>query len=123
MALTGVAAAQAKSIAKPQAVAEQKNAGAAQAGKKLYEHVGCYECHGHEGQGGAAGKRIAPRPIPYTDFASYCRRPTAEMPPYSSKILSDADLTTIYSYLQSLPDPPSAKSISILNEAARKAGR
>lgn len=93
------------------------------AGQKLYERVGCYECHGHRGQGGAAGKRLAPRPIPYSDFAAYCRHPTAEMPPYTAKILSDADLASIYAYLQSLPDPPSPKSIPILNEPAKKSGQ
>ena len=76
-----------------------------QAGKKLYERDGCYECHGHEGQGGSAGKRLAPRPIPYADFSQYCRHPTAEMPPYSAKILSDADLAAIYAFLQSIPNP------------------
>jgi ubiquinol-cytochrome c reductase cytochrome c subunit len=56
----------------------------------------------------------------YPEFAAYCRHPTAEMPPYSVKILSDADLASIYAYLQSLPDPPAAKSIPILNEPAKK---
>ena len=92
-------------------------------GKKLYERVGCYECHGHLGQGGAAGKRLAPHPIQYSDFAAYCRHPTAEMPPYTAKILSDTDLARIYAYLQSLPDPPPVKSIPMLNAPSAKPGK
>jgi ubiquinol-cytochrome c reductase cytochrome c subunit len=116
LSLAAFAQSQSKPRTQP-ASAEQQNAAA---GKRLYERTGCYECHGHEGQGGAAGKRLAPHPIAYADFAAYCRHPTAEMPPYSAKILSDADLAGIYSYLQSLPDPPAAKSIPILNEPAKK---
>lgn len=114
---------QSKSAAQAQTPAvNERNAAAAQSGQKLYERVGCYECHGHEGQGGAAGKRLAPHPIVYSDFSNYCRHPTAEMPPYSAKILSDAELASIYAYLQSLPDPPAAKTIPLLNPASKKAG-
>jgi len=37
------------------------------------------------------------------------------MPPYSGKILSDGDLADIYAYLQSIPKPPDATSIPLLN--------
>ena len=37
------------------------------------------------------------------------------MPPYSEKILSDGDLADIYAYLQSIPKPPDAASIPLLN--------
>ena len=103
--------------------ASQKNVAAAQAGRELYERNGCYECHGHEGQGGSAGKRLAPRPIAYPDFAQYCRRPTGEMPPYSAKLLNEADLASIYAFLQSIPEPPSSKSVPLLNPPAKKSGQ
>ena len=37
------------------------------------------------------------------------------MPPYTSKVVSDSELADIYAFLQSLPQPPAAKSIPLLN--------
>jgi mono/diheme cytochrome c family protein len=37
------------------------------------------------------------------------------MPPYTSKVISDADLTDIRAYLASVPEPPPAKSNPLLN--------
>jgi len=34
-------------------------------GRVLFVKVGCYQCHGYQGQGGAAGPRIAPEPLPF----------------------------------------------------------
>jgi mono/diheme cytochrome c family protein len=44
---------------------QQQNAPAGNAanGRKLFVSFGCYQCHGYEAQGGAAGPRLAPRPI------------------------------------------------------------
>lgn len=75
-------------------------------GKMLFARVGCYECHGYAGQGGAAGPRIAAR-LPYPAFAAYVRHPAREMPPYTAKVLTDADLAAIYAYVSTLPAPPS----------------
>ena len=108
---------------KPSASAAKQQRDAVASGRRLYEHNGCYECHGHEGQGGSAGKRLAPNPMSYPDFAQYCRRPTGEMPPYSAKLLSEADLASIYAFLQSIPDPPSAKTIPLLSAPAKKSGQ
>ena len=88
--------------------------GSAQNGKKIFESYGCYQCHGHAGQGGA-GARIAPRPIPFAAFSRYVRQPAGEMPPYTAKVVSAQDLLDIYSYLQSIPAPPSPGSLSLLN--------
>jgi mono/diheme cytochrome c family protein len=89
-------------------------AGNAQNGKKLFESDGCYQCHGHAGQGGA-GARIAPRPIPFAAFEKYVRHPTGEMPPYTAKVVSDQELADIYAFLESIPQPPAAKTIPLLN--------
>jgi mono/diheme cytochrome c family protein len=121
-ALCASAAGQSRTAPKASGAQIAGSRDAAQAGKKFYERDGCYECHGHVGQGGAAGKRLAPHPIAYPDFAQYCRRPTGEMPPYSAKILSDADLATIYAFLQSVPDPPSYKTVPGLNPPDKKPG-
>src|ERR1700687_1627676 len=83
-------------------------AGSAQNGQKLFESYGCYQCHGHAAQGGA-GARLAPRPIAFEAFSKYVRQPAGEMPPYTSKVVSDRELADIYAFLQSIPQPPSVK--------------
>lgn len=95
------------------------SAGSAESGKKIFAGVGCYECHGYVAQGGSAGPRLAPRPIAFAAFSKYLRRPTAQMPPYTSKVLSDKDLADLYVYLQSIPEPPAVKSIPQLNNLGR----
>lgn len=90
-------------------------AGNAEKGKKLYTGDGCYECHGREGQGGVAGARLAPRPIPLNVLIMYVRHPAGQMPPYTSKVVSDAELADIYAFLKSIPAPPQAKTIPLLN--------
>jgi len=90
-------------------------AGNAENGKRLFTKDGCYECHGREGQGSnMAGPRIAPDPISFDSLLRYVRKPTGEMPPYTSKVVSDQELADIYSYLQSRPHPPTAKASPLL---------
>jgi ubiquinol-cytochrome c reductase cytochrome c subunit len=84
-------------------------------GRALYVSVGCYSCHGYQGQGGQAGPRIAPDPIPYEALVTFVRNSSREMPPYSEKILSDQALADIHAYLQSVPRPPDVKSVPLLN--------
>jgi mono/diheme cytochrome c family protein len=100
----------------PPAQQAQTPAGNADAGKKLYNAIGCYQCHGYEGQGGAAGPRIAPRPIPYPAFSRYVRKPTNQMPPFTEKVLSEMDVAHIYAYLQSRPAPPPVANIPLLQK-------
>ena len=81
-------------------------AGNAETGKKLFVSYGCYQCHGYEAQGSnATGPRLGPRPIALAAFSRYVRQPTGQMPPYTVKVVSDADLTNIYAFLQSRPAP------------------
>jgi len=88
-------------------------AGNADEGKKLFVAVGCYQCHGHEGQGSSAtGPRLGPRPIAYAAFSRYVRQPSNQMPPYTAKVVSDADLANIYAFVRSRPEPP--KEIQLL---------
>ena len=84
-------------------------------GKKVFSNDGCYECHGYEGQGGSAGAKLAPRPIAFTAFVNYVRRPTNQMPPYTAKVLSDQELADVYAFLLSIPPAPAARSIPELN--------
>ena len=90
----------------PAAPAQAAPAGNADTGKKLWVSVGCWQCHGYEGQGGAAGPRLAARNLPLAGFSAYVRRPTNQMPPYTEKVLPNADLAHIHAYLQSRPAPP-----------------
>jgi mono/diheme cytochrome c family protein len=99
--------------------AQAAPAGNAENGKMIFAGYGCYECHGYVAQGGGAGPRLAPRPIAFAAFSKYLRRPTAQMPPYTSKVVSEKDLADIYAFLQSIPEPPPAKSIPQLNNPAR----
>ena len=88
-------------------------AGNAEAGKKLFVADGCYQCHGYEAQGSSAtGPRLGPRPIAFAAFSRYVRQPTGQMPPYTAKVVSDADLANIYAFVQSRPE--SAKDIPLL---------
>jgi mono/diheme cytochrome c family protein len=95
--------------------AVRADAASAENGKGLFLKVGCYECHGTQGQGGASGRRLAPDPLPFETFASFVRTSSRDMPSFRVKILSDADLADIYAYLQSIPPPPDVKSLPQLN--------
>ena len=92
-----------------QTPAPQSNAapaGNAETGKKLFVSYGCYQCHGYEAQGSnATGPRLGPRPIAFAAFSRYVRQPSGQMPPYTTKVVSDADLTNIYAFISSRPAP------------------
>jgi len=91
--------------------------GNAQKGQQLYTSYGCYQCHGREGQGSTAtGPRLAPRPLPFAALTRYVRQPSGQMPPYTSKVVSDTDLADIYAFLQSRPQPPAVDSILLLKQ-------
>ena len=90
-------------------------AGDATKGKATFVRVGCFECHGHQGQGGVAGLKLAPDPLPFETLVAFVRTSSGPMPSYSAKILSDDDLSDIYAYLESIPKPPDPKSIPALN--------
>lgn len=93
----------------------QANAASTENGKALFLKVGCYECHGTQGQGAVTGPRLAPDPMPFEALSAFVRSTTRQMPPYHVKVLSDADLADIYAYLQSIPKPPDVKSLPQLN--------
>ena len=81
-------------------------------GRKLFVSYGCYQCHGYEGQGSSAtGPRLGPRPLPLASFSRYVRRPTGQMPPYTTKVASDSDLAKIHAFLEARPAPPAVDTI------------
>ena len=93
-----------------------QSAGNAGNGKTLFSKYGCYECHGTQGQGTTAGARLAPKPIALAALIAYVRKPGGQMPPYTAKVVSDAELGDIRAYLATIPEPMPAKSIPLLNQ-------
>ena len=90
--------------------------GNADNGKKLFSKYGCYQCHGTQGQGTTAGARLAPKPIALAALIGYVRKPSGQMPPYTAKVVSDAELGDIRAYLATIPEPLPAKNIPLLNQ-------
>jgi mono/diheme cytochrome c family protein len=97
---------------------ETAPSGNAENGKKIFTKDGCYECHGREGQGAAqgAGPRIGPLQLSFEAFTKYVHQPTGQMPPYTSKVISDQELADIYAFLQSRPKATPSKDIPLLNQ-------
>ena len=89
-------------------------AASAENGKRLFLKAGCWQCHGTVGQGGAAGPKIAPGPLPYEALAAFVRTTDRAMPPYREAVLSNSDLVEIYAYLESIPKPPAPDSLPLL---------
>jgi ubiquinol-cytochrome c reductase cytochrome c subunit len=83
----------------------QESSGNAERGKTLFMKNGCYECHGTVGQGGT-GPKLAPKPLPLAGLTAYVRRPAGQMPPYTAKVMSDAELADVRAYLATIPEPP-----------------
>ena len=88
--------------------------GDAEKGKALYSKNACYQCHNNEAQGGAAGPRLGPDPIPFQRFVAYVRAPRGEMPPYTAAVMSEQELADVYAFVQARPRPPALGSIPLL---------
>jgi ubiquinol-cytochrome c reductase cytochrome c subunit len=105
-----------------QAPAGNSSAGDARAGKELFLKYTCYGCHGFSAQNGPAGNRLNPMKMTQAAFTALVRNPGApnRMPPYSAKVISDAQLGDIYAYLKTLPDAPPAKDIPLLQQIEKE---
>ncbi len=90
-------------------------AASAENGKAAYVKHGCWQCHGFVGQGGIAGPKLAPDPMPLEALVAFLRSSNRNMPPYREAILSDPDIADIHAYLASLPKPADPKTIPLLN--------
>ena len=96
-------------------------AGNVQNGKTLFLKTGCFACHGTMGQGGA-GARLTPVALNTAGFTAYVRKGSpgrsvfGGMPGYPGNVISDSELADIRAYLASIPAPPPAKSIPLLND-------
>jgi ubiquinol-cytochrome c reductase cytochrome c subunit len=75
-------------------------------GRQTYEKKGCHACHGREGQGSpTTGPRLGPNPLALAAFTRYVRAPRGQMPPFTEKVVSDAELAEMHAFLQTRPGP------------------
>ena len=91
----------------------------AKRGQQVWMSYSCYACHGYSGNGGNGPKLSqGGRFNNATALTAYVRNPTRPniMPSYSSKVLSDAEIADIFTFLKSVPPSPSAREIPLLAE-------
>jgi hypothetical protein len=68
-------------------------------GEELFiDRLGCWNCHGMTGDGGA-GPAIAKTELSLRTFAMYLRLPSGEMPRVSPRLASDSELATLYRWI------------------------
>jgi mono/diheme cytochrome c family protein len=104
--ITPGAATGATQTAVPTAQAAPATSGSVEKGRVTFVRTGCAQCHGREAQGSpTTGPRLGPGGMPYAAFARYVREPRQQMPPYTDRVLSDAELADIYAFVQSRPKP------------------
>jgi mono/diheme cytochrome c family protein len=84
-------------------IAAQDAEAAKPSGQVPYDRV-CKVCHGPEGRGDAA-PRLVPFDRAYEEVAAIVRDGRGEMPPVSTRRLSDDELKQIVEYLHSLAEP------------------
>ncbi len=100
--------------ASPPAAPAAAHAGSTEKGKDVFLKYSCYACHGYAGHGGPGG-RLVPMRLPLAAFSALIRNPRT-MPPYTAKVLSDAQLADLWAYIKSLPESPPAGSIPLLSQ-------
>ena len=98
---------------------------AARSGEELYiDRLGCWNCHGQTGAGGA-GPSILKSRLPLRSFVKSVRLPGQTMPRFSPGLASDTDLAIVYRWLDGAEavaaPPPITLSLSASSEA-RPAG-
>lgn len=101
--------------AKAQSAGGAGPAGNADNGRRVFVKYGCYTCHAYDGHGGA-GPKLAPKPIAAAAFIAIVRHPPpSNMPVFTAKIVSDAELNDMLAYLRGIPEAPPVKDIALLN--------
>jgi mono/diheme cytochrome c family protein len=100
-------------VASAGASAQSAPAGNTANGKKLFETVGCFECHGWAGQGGGAGPKLIDPPA-YPAFIVQLRTPRNVMPPFTNRVLTDQQAADIYAYVSTFAKAPDPRTIPLL---------
>src|SRR4051812_32518795 len=101
----------ASAAALAQTPAAPANDGNAENGKKLFVTYLCWSCHGSSGRAGGAAPAITPSTRTAEALIKYVRKPAGAMPPYTSKSISDKELTDIAAFLRTIPKDPDLKTI------------
>lgn len=84
----------------------------AQNGKKVFEKLGCFRCHGSAGEGmpqtgkEAGSPKIAATKLSLRDFLESIRKPKGQMPPFGTKQVIDEELSDVYAFLESAASQP-----------------
>ncbi|MCX7668453.1 MAG: cytochrome c [Anaerolineae bacterium] len=91
-------------------------------GKAAWEAANCKSCHGANGEGKFAGPRAGDGKTA-ADWIKQVRTPRANMPAYSVAQISDATLTDMWAYMQTLPKPASFTPYSVPVPATDPAGK
>jgi mono/diheme cytochrome c family protein len=99
----------------------QTPTGDAKKGKDVYVKFGCFGCHDYSGQGGngaATGPRLIGLSMPQPAFIAFLRSPSRpqNMPPYTAKVMTDAQAADLYAYIKTFQPSPAAKDIPLLNQ-------
>ena len=93
-------------------------------GQRLYVRQGCYQCHGLVGQGSIlSGPPLSPLRLDDASFRRYVRNPKGAMPPYTARILSEADLGRIERFIRSLQAGRPYTAVRALAKAAESGAR
>ena len=88
-------------------------------GRRVYVAVGCFACHGRNGQGGAfayPAPPLAQLEMPTEAFQAFLRDAPNDMPSYSVSVLSDTDAADVLAFLRSLPGRKPVRDFPLLNQ-------
>ncbi len=91
-------------------------------GKAAWEAANCKSCHGANGEGKFAGVRAGDGKTA-ADWIKQVRTPRANMPSYSAAQVSDATITDMWAYMQTLPKPASFTAYSVPVPATEPVGK
>ncbi|MEO7054247.1 MAG: cytochrome c [Rhizomicrobium sp.] len=87
-------------------------------GKQFYMRYACYTCHGTTGASTSfVGPKLAHAGLTVNQIIRQLRRPQAQMPAYTQKVLPDAEAADLAAYVLSLSQGPvpTGKDIPLLN--------
>lgn len=91
-------------------------------GKAAWDAANCKACHGANGEGKFAGVRAGDGKTA-ADWIKQARTPRANMPAYTAAQLSDAVITDMWAYMQTLPKPASFTPYSVPVPATDPVGK
>jgi mono/diheme cytochrome c family protein len=87
-------------------------------GKQFYMRYACYTCHGSTGASTSfVGPKLAHAGLTANQIIRQLRRPQAQMPAYTEKVLPDSEAADLAAYVLSLSQgpTPTGKDIPLLN--------